>query len=801
VGRVTAVFDDDFDLGACADRPAAGTGEPWADGEDAVPQGAWFSVAGTGDAAALCPEAFAQGGAADGLEPAALLAGGVSDPAVLAIVSDNALLGVVGASRRLMSRAAAMTQRAVAEYARRHREGDRKRASRAGYTEFSPDDLAPELVVNASQAETAMLRHEASERRLPGCSQALWDGKLGEYPMKIIADATMCLDDDGAAEADQILAEAAPGLTPGQLRALAARVVLMIDPDAAEQRRRDAAARARVVAFREDAGTAALSGRDLPPDAVLRSWQRAPAKMLRTGYRPGAGRTSRLQSAVLKCRRPEGLHTVSELYGSSGGYDRGDNGNDTSRRYERSSYPVDTNGQECWAEDAEPMTRGEWADYVRSGEQARGYDADDMWGDTDPDAENYARGLTPEIAWRDQGRSDGPNGWESYLRENPPDRDGTSEPGDMWGDTYPDDAADHAATWDELMGELDHGPAETTDRPPVGDQRPGSLDAQRYPDGVTAVDTDPHYYDGDIQAALAADTRPTRQQAARDDGTGRDGQGDNAKPHADQIDGHDADIYAILHENDHLPEPRTRQQAAREDRQAETAPKVEAPGLTEPSTVADGEAHRSWEDGLDTTPAPDGEGAADTTVIGDRQHGEHPYPAAEHDNGELTSQADTGTSTTDQPTETDDALRQRITDLEAANARLETQNTELGKGMAELESENAELGKTVTGLEAHNSKLESRLERLEHKVEDVIPSDKIANRTNAAQTEGDSREKQRGRAPSSEALLFGATAVGGVLTTAADYVRYLPATYAGVGASVLAAGAAAVAWARKRKES
>ena len=62
-------------------------------------------------------------------------------------------------------------------------------------------------------------------------------------------------------------------MTPGQLRALAARVVLMIDPDAAEERRRDAATRARVVKFREDAGTGALSGRDLPPDAVLRSWQ------------------------------------------------------------------------------------------------------------------------------------------------------------------------------------------------------------------------------------------------------------------------------------------------------------------------------------------------------------------------------------------------------------------------------------------------------------------------------------------------------------------------------------------------
>ena len=56
--------------------------------------------------------------------------------------------------------AAAMTQRTVAEYARRQRrQAGRGRASRtrAGYAEFSPDDLAPELAVNPNQAEAAML--------------------------------------------------------------------------------------------------------------------------------------------------------------------------------------------------------------------------------------------------------------------------------------------------------------------------------------------------------------------------------------------------------------------------------------------------------------------------------------------------------------------------------------------------------------------------------------------------------------------------------------------------------------------
>jgi hypothetical protein len=61
--------------------------------------------------------------------------------------------------------------------------------------------------------------------------------------MKIIADATGGLTDEGAAEADQILSQAAPGLTPGQLRAVARRAAMMIDPEAAKERKKDAAKR------------------------------------------------------------------------------------------------------------------------------------------------------------------------------------------------------------------------------------------------------------------------------------------------------------------------------------------------------------------------------------------------------------------------------------------------------------------------------------------------------------------------------------------------------------------------------
>jgi hypothetical protein len=108
--------------------------------------------------------------------------------------------------------------------------------------------------------------------------------------------------------------------------------------------------------------------------------------------------------------------------------------------------------------------------------------------------------------------------------------------------------------------------AETADQAPAGEIRAGSHDSQaRYPSAVSAADTDPSYYDGDIKAALAADTTPTRQQAARD-AAAQDQVGDGtATSHDDAPASSRApDIEAILHENDNLPEPRTRQQAARD---------------------------------------------------------------------------------------------------------------------------------------------------------------------------------------------------------------------------------------------
>jgi hypothetical protein len=428
---------------------------------------------------------------------------------------------------------------------------------------------------------------------------------------------------------------------------------------------------------------------------------------------------------------------VSEIYGSGGGYDRGDShGNDVGDTHDSwDNYDPDAELE------AMGITRtSEW-ERVRAqerGDAGYGDDQADDGYDIDPDAANYAAGNDPETAWRNQGRRDGPTGLG-----------------------YPDGTGQHD---------------ESPDRPSAVEQPPGSPDSQRYPNGVTAADTDPRYYDGDIRAALAADTTPTRQQAARDDGPGREGQGGHdsaSRPHDDPVEGH-ADIEATLHENDHLPEPRTRQEAV--------ADAWNRPGQTPGETLTQ-----------------------------DRNADQRNGPS------ELTSQGDAGAGMPGQTAETQDALRQRVADLESANTELRAENTRLDKGMGDLATENSELGKAMADLRSENadlradnvelhrdvSALEVRLDRVEHDKPEK-PAASIGAMEVGDQQVAKSEDKQpsgRREWTSNEALAFGAMAGGGIVTTVADFWSCLPATYAGITASVLGVGAAGIALVRKHREA
>ena len=98
--------------------------------------------------------------------------------------------------------------------------------------------------------------------------------------MRILEDETRFLTPEQAATADAALAEAAPGLTFGELRAAAHKLVLKLDPEAAKKRKEAARGEAHVRRFREQSGNAGMVARELPSDEVLASWQHVEQRAL-----------------------------------------------------------------------------------------------------------------------------------------------------------------------------------------------------------------------------------------------------------------------------------------------------------------------------------------------------------------------------------------------------------------------------------------------------------------------------------------------------------------------------------------
>ena len=101
-----------------------------------------------------------------------------------------------------------------------------------------------------------------------------------------------------AATADAVLAEAAPGMTFGELRSAAHKLVLQLDPEAVQKRKEAARREAHVRRFREDSGNAGMVARELPSAEVLASWQHVEQRALdlRAAGMPGTLQDLRVQA-------------------------------------------------------------------------------------------------------------------------------------------------------------------------------------------------------------------------------------------------------------------------------------------------------------------------------------------------------------------------------------------------------------------------------------------------------------------------------------------------------------------------
>ena len=220
---------------------------------------------------------FAQGGASDTMAPGALLATVVDtvtgeDGSGLVGLSDDQLLGIISAARRLESRSAWTLMAAVGEFARR--------AGTGLEGEFAADELACELRMSQQSAAGQMDFASSVARRLPETFAALAAGRIHPVHLRILEDETRILTDADAAKADAVLAGAAAGMTFGELRYAAHKLILTLDPDAARKRKEAARREAHVRRFREESGNAGMVARELPPDEVLAGWQHVEQRAL-----------------------------------------------------------------------------------------------------------------------------------------------------------------------------------------------------------------------------------------------------------------------------------------------------------------------------------------------------------------------------------------------------------------------------------------------------------------------------------------------------------------------------------------
>jgi len=208
---------------------------------------------------------FAEGGTADVMAPGPVLAGLVAtvtgtDGAVLAALTDEEVLGVLGAVQRLAALAAWGELVTLAEFTRR-RPG-------AATGSVGARVAAEEAAWKTGESWARMLDQAAlgatAAARLPQTLASLQQGLVSEYKVKIIEAQTADLSAEDAAKADVMLAAAGQVKNPGGLRDFARRQVARLDPDAAARKKERARKDAYVRAFQEDSGNMGLSARQVP---------------------------------------------------------------------------------------------------------------------------------------------------------------------------------------------------------------------------------------------------------------------------------------------------------------------------------------------------------------------------------------------------------------------------------------------------------------------------------------------------------------------------------------------------------
>jgi hypothetical protein len=210
-------------------------------------------------------------------------------------LTDDELVGVLRATRRVQSWQAALELEAVSELAARRlaepvRPGPRPADRLAA-------ELAAALTLTTRSADS-LVHVATSVERLGGLRDSLADGQIDLSRAKVFADELCVLDWLKATRIAAKLVLEAPGLTTAQLRARLRRAVLAADPEAGRRRQKAAKDNARVETWQESSGNAALAGRELPPADVLAADRHLTALAKAMKAAGAAGTLDQLRGAV-----------------------------------------------------------------------------------------------------------------------------------------------------------------------------------------------------------------------------------------------------------------------------------------------------------------------------------------------------------------------------------------------------------------------------------------------------------------------------------------------------------------------
>ena len=200
----------------------------------------------------------------------------------LATMPDEAVIGLIGATRRLRCRAEWLELRVTGEFARRRwesggvpvRDPDGRWLFKNSAAEQAADELAFHLSDSRVQAEDRMELSLALRDRQPRLDALLAAGRLDERRAQAVREVTIGLTDEQARQVDEMLAPDAPGLPYTALRRRAAKLAISLNPEAERRRKKRATRRrARVEKFMERSGNYALAVREMPVEEILASEQ------------------------------------------------------------------------------------------------------------------------------------------------------------------------------------------------------------------------------------------------------------------------------------------------------------------------------------------------------------------------------------------------------------------------------------------------------------------------------------------------------------------------------------------------